>query len=85
MAVQARFYIASTTRLASLGYADPKPAGQVRMQAVTRGEANAVWASSTPHGEMTMTVKSPAFAWFEERIGKEISITLDDAPEDEPK
>lgn len=83
MAVQARFYIQSTTRLASLGYAEPKPAGQVRMQAVSRGEANSSWASSTPHGEMTMTIKSPAFAFFEENIGKEVSIVIDLAPEAE--
>jgi hypothetical protein len=80
MTVQARFYVAETTRYAGLGYAEPKPAGKVVMRPVTRGEANSMWASATPSGNIEMVIKSGAYTWFEERLGTEIAITFDDVP-----
>lgn len=87
MAVQARFYIASVELLASGvksdGYAPPAPAGKVTMRPVTRGEANAVWASATPSGLIEMTVRGDAVPWFVDRIASELKITFEDRPEDE--
>ena len=87
MAVLARFYVAEITRYANgmkrPGYADPAPIGKVTLRPVTRGEANAIWASATPSGEMTMTINGSAMSWFEERLGSEISIRLEDAPPQE--
>ena len=87
MAVRAKFYVAEVTQYASgssrPGYSDPAPIGRVVMRPATRGTQNADWASATPSGEFTMTVNGPAFPWFQERIGKDISILLDDAPDEE--
>lgn len=79
MAVLARFYVAEVTRYASLqGWADPAPKGVVVMRPVTRGEENAQWASATPSGEFKMTVSGPAWPWFDERLGREVSIVIDE-------
>lgn len=81
MSVRAKFYVAEVTQFAHLSnYAAPAPAGKVVLRPVTRGEENAEWASATPSGEFSMTVQGNAFPWFQERIGKELSITLDDVP-----
>lgn len=85
MAVRARFYVATVTQHATAareGYAEPKPMGEVVLRPATRGEANAEWASATPSGEFRMTVNGPAFPWFQERLGREVAITLDDVPGD---
>lgn len=81
MAVNARFYVATVTQHASAardGYAEPKPMGEVVLRPVTRGEANAAWASATPSGEFKMTVRGSALGWFLDRLGQEVAITLDD-------
>lgn len=82
MAVRAKFYVAEVTRYANqvrAGYAEPAPRGTVVMRAVSRGEENAEWASATPSGEFKMTVTGPAWPWFDERLGREVSILIDDA------
>lgn len=77
--IAARFYVAQVTRYAhSGGWADPAPKGDVVLRSATRGEGNKLWASSTPSGEIKMTVITSAYKWFEERLGKEVAITLDD-------
>lgn len=80
MAVKAKFYIAEvhlyTNDLG--GYADPPPMGKVIMRPATRGEANAEWASSTPTGEFSMTVRGSALPWFRDRLKKEVSITIEE-------
>lgn len=84
--VEARFYIQRVVQThlgTSSGWAEPKPAGEVFMHPVTRGEHNKEWASATPAGEFKMTVKSDAVHWFIDRVGKEVRITIDDRPEDE--
>lgn len=81
MAVQARFYVAEVTLYPdAAGYAAPKPRGKVIMRPVTRGEDNAPWASATPSGLLEMTVHGGALPWFQDRLGQEIAITLDDTP-----
>lgn len=86
MAVRARFYVASITRRASSamrGYAEPVPLGEVELRAVARGEANSVWASATPHGELKMTVRGEALPWFEQHLGEEVSILMEVADSDD--
>lgn len=86
MAVQARFYVAEINQYASQAqaiYASPAPVGVVKMRPVARGEHNAEWASSTPSGEFTMTVRGEAFPWFQARLGQEVAITIEDRPADE--
>jgi hypothetical protein len=83
MAVRARFYVATITQHATAaraGYAEPLPLGEVTLRPATRGEHNREWASATPSGEFKMTVNGPAYPWFAERLGREVSITLDDVP-----
>jgi hypothetical protein len=83
MAVQAQFYVASLTRRAPRalqGYAEPVPVGDVEMRAATKA-GNEAWASSTPSGTFSMTVIGSALPWFEERLGKDVRITLDDPPD----
>lgn len=86
MAVQARLYIAEVTQYANQyreGFASPSPRGVVKMRQVSRGPENAEWASATPQAEFTMTVNGDAFPWFQDRLGKELAITIDDRPADE--
>ena len=86
MTVQARFFVAEINQYAHLtqaGYAPPAPMGVVKMRPVSRGEANAQWASATPSGEFTMTVRGEAFPWFQERLGQELKITIEDRDPDE--
>lgn len=43
--------------------------GLVRLQAVSRGERNADWASATPVGSIEMQVNNPdGFAWFHDLL-----------------
>lgn len=76
--IRAKFYVAEVTKFANGGYADPKPMGNVTMRPVTRGEDNREWASATPSGEFKMTVIGDAFPWFDEHLGREVSITIDE-------
>jgi hypothetical protein len=86
MAVTARFYVAEITRRASAamsGYAAPVPLGEVVMRPAYKDGANKEWASATPSGEFKMTVRGEALPWFEDRLGKNLHITIEDAPEPE--
>jgi hypothetical protein len=87
MSVQARFYIAEVHKHASgiksENWAPPAPAGKVIMRPVTRGEANAIWASATPSGLFEMVIHSDALTWFEDRLATEVKITIEDRPDDE--
>lgn len=76
--VEARFYVAGYQR-----YAYDPEATQVELQAVSRGEHNKNWAKYTPNGSIKMTIKNPGAAdWFVGQLGKEISVTFTEAPED---
>lgn len=80
MAVKARFYIAEVGKKAYGGGASGF--GDVVMQAVTRKTGDNVdWAHATPSGRYQMTVHADALAWFDERLGKDVSITIEDVTE----
>lgn len=82
MSVKAKFYVAETHKYASqqqAGWAAPAPMGKVILRPVSRGEDNKEWASATPSGLFEMTVRGEAYPWFEERLGKEVSISITDA------
>ena len=77
MSVQARFFVQSITR-----HAYNPGAGQVKLAAAARGKENASWAAATPAGNIDMTISNPdAMAWFNDRLGKDIALTFEDAPE----
>jgi hypothetical protein len=79
MAVQARFFVQSTTR-----FAYNLEQLQVELAPVTRGSVNAEWAKYTPSGKITLSIMNDSAAtWFNERLGQEIAITFDDRPEGE--
>ncbi len=54
MSVRAKFYVASITQRPGVG------GGEVTLAATARGARNAMWASATPSGSMTMTINNPA-------------------------
>lgn len=73
MAVIARFYVSEIVRRAY-----DTTAVSVTLQAVSRGEENKVWASATPAGNMTMTIKNgPAADFFTDKLGKDVFITIE--------
>lgn len=75
MAVVARFYVQELTQ-----YAYDPGSLRVTLQAVSRGPENKEWATATPSGQLSMSVKNSAAAdWFRERLGKEVAIQFDDA------
>jgi hypothetical protein len=81
----ARFYVQEVSRFAyGSGWAKPAPLVKVKLIVATRGEENKEWASATPQGEITMTIGNPeAAAWWDERLGKDISVTFEDRPDAE--
>jgi hypothetical protein len=80
-AVEARFYVAEVTRRAWGG-----APWSVKLQAVSRGPENKVWASATPSGTVTLEISNEAAArWFDDRLGKgDVAITFTDAPDVPP-
>lgn len=73
MSVLARFYVSEVTRRSY----DPE-AATVTLQAVGRGPENKEWATATPSGQITLTIKnSPAAAFFGDRLGKDVTVTFD--------
>lgn len=81
MAVVARFFCAVIT---TSKWSPTSEQTEVTLQAATRGQENKAWASATPSGKVTMTINNEAAGqWFRDRLGKDIAITFDDAPEPE--
>ena len=80
MAVSARFWVDEiTTRAYNPNHTS------VILRAAGRGEGNKSWAQATPTGTIEMTVTNPAAAqWFKDRQGKDVALTFDDIPDDEP-
>lgn len=81
MSVQARFYVSQIVKNAS-GYV------AAHLQPVIRGDQNKDWSKYTPSGKVELNVspETPAAAWFESMLGKDIAITFeerDDDPADE--
>lgn len=53
--------------------------GRVRLRVVTRGEDNKQWASATPSGEITMTIRNElAIEFFD--VGDEYFVDFTPAP-----
>jgi hypothetical protein len=79
MAVQARVYVAE---IALYAWGD---GGKVVMRAVTRGgDDNKSWAAATPSAQFEMQVNNPdAFAWFSDRLGKDVAVTFSEVPASE--
>lgn len=93
--VAARFYVRAIEKFAyqggtpanpAPGWAKPAPVAKVTLTVVSgnRAPENQKWASSTPQGEIVMTVGNPeAAAWFEEMLGEDIAVTFEARPADE--
>ena len=78
MSVLARFYVSEVTRRSY----DPQ-AASVTLQAVARGPENKEWASATPTGQITLTIKnSPAAEFFIARLGKDVTVRFEPLDDD---
>lgn len=77
MGVEARFYVAEfTKRSYQQGHST------VILQASTRGPENKTWAKATPSGRIELTINNPdASAWFEARLGKDLTLEFGDPAE----
>lgn len=74
MAVRAKFFcqeVAKTTY-----------GGRVKLNPVTRGEDNKKWASATPSGEITMTIRNELAVEFFD-VGEEYYVDFTPAPKGE--
>ena len=85
MAVLARFWVQSVKKTT---ISNGEINREVVLQAVVRAsglpgaQGNIQWAKYTPSGNITLQVNAEdAGQWFEDRIGKDVSITFED-PED---
>jgi hypothetical protein len=75
MGVRAKFHIQSIELRPGVG-----AGGEVKLQAVSRGDRNAEWASATPSGSMTMLIQNePALAFFTDMLA--VSRTTGKYPE----
>lgn len=78
MPVKAKFYVSQITKT-------PSDYVSVVLQPVVRSndKSNIDWAKYTPSGKIDMNVSTGtgAAAWFEEHLGKDVSITFDE-PDD---
>lgn len=82
MSVKARFYVNQIIKT-------PNPYIGVTLMPVVRAhglpgaEGNVDWAKYTPSGkiEMNVSTESKAAAWFEDHLGKDVSITFDEIEE----
>lgn len=74
MGVRAIFYVAEATRL-------PNGVGRVKLQAAAKGPYGH-WSKWTPSGELTLnSTNEAAHAWFDERVGKDVALNIDDPTE----
>lgn len=82
--VVARFYVAEMKKIA-YGGPGTTPQTAVVLQAATRGEENKAWAQATPSGQVTMHINNGAAGeWFEQMLGKDVTITFAEAAEAPP-
>lgn len=79
MSVRAKLYVANVA-ISRIGEDASPQTGTVSMQAVSRGEENKEWSAYTPSADFKMTINGSALEWFIPRIGKELFVTLEDAP-----
>ena len=76
--VRARMFVSQVARQAG-------DTSTVSLRVVSRGTENASWSKFTPSGQVELTLTrlaSPAFAFFNENVGKEVYVdfTLADIP-----
>ena len=88
MTVQAKFYVAEVTRFGYGGAENTSMGRRVKLQATSRkDESSKKFWQATPSGQIEMSLSAEAGAgaglWFEERIGKSVYLTFEDAPESE--
>lgn len=75
MSVRARMFVQQVARNAG-------DTASVTLQAVSRGKENSEWSKYTPAGSVNLTLTreaSAAFAYFNDRVGKEIFVDFSDA------
>lgn len=75
MSVRARMYVRQVARNAG-------DTATVTLDAVARGKENAEWSKFTPSGSLNLTLTreaSGAFAYFNDRVGKEVFVDISDA------
>lgn len=81
MSIKAKFYVQNAEH--GTGTDPEHMQGTVKLAPVCRGAINAQWATATPSGSMQMYINNPpAFRWFHDRVGKEVSISIVDAMTD---
>lgn len=57
---------------------DTGPVGVVKLRPAAKGPYQN-WARYTPHGSIELGTLNPAaFAWFQERLGRDVAVTFDD-------
>lgn len=69
--VRAKFYVEEVARTTY--------GGRVKLRAVSRGEDNKRWASATPSGEITMTIRNELAIDFYD-VGEEYFVDFTPAP-----
>lgn len=77
MSVRARMFVSQVARNAG-------DTATVTLQAVSRGKENSEWSKYTPAGSVNLTLTreaSGAFAYFNDRVGKEVFVDFSDAPD----
>jgi hypothetical protein len=75
MPVRARMFVQQVARNAG-------DTATVTLQAVSRGKENSEWSKYTPSGSVNLTLTreaSAAFAYFNDRVGKEVFVDIGDA------
>lgn len=71
MTVRAKFYVEEVARTTY--------GGRVKLRAVSRGEDNKKWASATPSGELSMTIRNELAVEFFD-VGEEYYLDFTKAP-----
>lgn len=87
MSVRAKFYVASVeiTQREEREDGGVDHTGTVKLLPVTRGEENKSWSRWTPSGQLLMSTLNPkAFAWFQDRVGRELYLDFTDAEAGSP-
>jgi len=80
MHVTAKFYVSKIIKSAAFDNIN------VELLPVTRkAEDNVDWAKYTPSGklEMSVTTKTEAAQWFEDMLGKDVSMTFEEAVDED--
>ena len=74
MSIKARFFVREITKFGNTDNV------LIKLSATIKGsEDNKDWAKYTPSGNIEMSVTNPpAIAWFEDRLGKDVSLTFGD-------